>query len=205
MTLGFFAKGVIIGFSIAAPVGPIGILCIHKTLTNGRLSGLVSGLGAATADALYSAVAAFGLAAVSRFLISDQYWLRLFGGAFLLFLGIRIFLAKPRQMDPNHGHSGLSSAYFSTFILTLTNPVTIVSYTAIFAGLGVGSIGHGTASAVKVVSGTFVGSSLWWLTLSIGVGFIKNILDENGLRWINRAAGVIIVIIAVLIMSEIRF
>ncbi len=205
MAFGFFVKGVIIGFSIAAPVGPIGILCIHRTLTYGRITGFVSGLGAATADAFYAAVAAFGLAAISRFLIADQYWLRLFGGAFLLFLGIKIFLAKPGQMDPNHRHSGLGSAYLSTFILTLTNPITIVSYTAIFAGLGVGAFGHGMNSAVKVVSGTFIGSSIWWLTLSFGVGFIANALDERGLRWINRAAGAVIVLLAILIMSEIRF
>lgn len=204
MTLGFFAKGVVIGFSIAAPVGPIGILCIRRTLCNGRASGVISGLGAATADAFYAAVAGFGLTAVSHFLISSQSWLRLFGGIFLLFLGIRIFFAKPGPMDPDHRHNGLIAAYLSTFILTLANPMTILSYTAIFAGLGVGALGHGVIPAVKVVSGTFVGSSLWWLTLGIGVGYIKDYVDHGQLKWINRIAGVIIIIFSALIMSGIK-
>ncbi|MEN6356325.1 MAG: LysE family transporter [Armatimonadota bacterium] len=204
MALGFFAKGIIIGFSIAAPVGPIGILCIRRTLAYGRASGFVSGLGAASADAMYAAVAGFGLTAISHFLISNGLWLRLFGGVFLLCLGIKIFLTKPALMSADHRHEGLIEAYLSTVVLTLANPMTILSYTAVFAGLGVGAIGHGLTSAVEIVSGTFVGSSLWWLTLSIGVGFVSNSLDRHMLKWVNRGAGVIILAFAVLIMANVR-
>ncbi|MEN6612714.1 MAG: LysE family transporter [Armatimonadota bacterium] len=203
--MGFLAKGVIIGFSIAAPVGPIGILCIRRTLAYGRASGFVSGLGAASADAMYAAVAGFGLTAVSHFLISNNLWLRLLGGAFMFYLGIKMILAKPELASADHKHEGLIEAYLSTVVLTLANPMTIVSYTAVFAGLGIGAVGHGIASAAEIVSGTLVGSSLWWLTLSIGVGFISNSLDSHKLKWINRGAGMIILAFAVLIMADVKF
>lgn len=204
VALGFFTKGIIIGFSIAAPVGPIGILCIRRTLAYGRASGFVSGLGAASADAMYAAVAGFGLTAISHFLISNQLWLRLCGGIFLLYLGARIFLANPAITSADHRHEGLIEAYLSTVVLTLANPMTILSYTAVFAGLGVGAIGHGLASALQIVLGTFVGSSLWWLMLSIGVGFVSNSLDHQTLKWVNRGAGVIILTFAVLIMANVK-
>jgi threonine/homoserine/homoserine lactone efflux protein len=165
---------------------------------------LVSGLGAASADAMYAAVAGFGLTIISHFLISNGLWLRLFGGLFLLYLGIRIFFAKPTLTYGDHRNDSLIEAYFSTFVVTLTNPMTIISYTAVFAGLGVGAVGHGFASAVQIVSGTFVGSSLWWLTLSIGVGFISNNLNHKKLRWINHGAGIIILIFAALIMANVK-
>ena len=139
MHIVFFLRGLIIGFSIAAPVGPIGVLCIGRTLTQGRISGLISGLGAATADALYGSIAAFGLTFISTMLINQQGWIRLIGGIFLCFLGIKISLSSPaRQAARVKGHS-LVSSYASTFFLTLTNPMTILSFAAIFAGLGVGS------------------------------------------------------------------
>ena len=120
-------SGVIIGFSIAAPVGPIGVLCIRRTLAEGRLHGLVSGLGAATADAFYGCIAAFGLAFISDFLVQQQMWLRVMGGAFLLFLGIRTILAKPKEKPQDGKKLGLAGSYGSTFLLTLTNTVTIIS------------------------------------------------------------------------------
>ena len=134
-------KGAVIGFAIAAPVGPIGLLCIRRTLAEGRLIGLVSGLGAATADAIYGLVAGFGLTAVSGFLIGQGFWLRVIGGAFLCWLGARIFVSEPATKAASVDGRGLVGAYASTLALTLTNPTTILSFVAIFAGLGVAAAG----------------------------------------------------------------
>jgi threonine/homoserine/homoserine lactone efflux protein len=189
---GFLLRGLLIGFSIAAPVGPIGVLCIRRTLTDVRLSGLVSGLGAATADAVYGSIAGFGLAFVSTFLISRELWLRLVGGAFLCYLGIKTLLVKPaNQAAPIRGN-GLPGAYVSTFLLTLTNPLTILSFVAIFAGLGLAGTGVHYTSAGMLVLGVFTGSALWWFLLSGGVGIFREKFNRRGLQWVNRISGVII-------------
>lgn len=199
-------KGIIIGFSIAAPVGPIGVLCIRRTLAHGRAHGFVSGLGAASADAIYGSIAAFGLTSVANILVGQQMWLRLVGGAFLLYLGIRTLLARPATEAAQARESAsLPGAYLSTFVLTLTNPLTILSFAAVFAGLGAG-VGGGDALAVgTLVGGVFAGSALWWLLLSGGVGLFGGWLRRRGttpdqegippalLVWINRVSGLIIV------------
>ena len=190
MEISFFLKGLAIGFSIAAPVGPIGVLCIRRTLTNGRASGLASGLGAATADAVYGCVAGFGLTFVSNTLISQQLWFRLVGGVFLCYLGLKTLLAKPAEEAAPAGANSLISAYTSTFFLTLTNPMTIISFAAIFAGLG-GSSGN-YVSAALLVLGVFIGSALWWLTLSTGVSTFRTKVTPDGLRWVNRISGLVI-------------
>jgi threonine/homoserine/homoserine lactone efflux protein len=151
-----FYKGLIIGFSIAAPVGPIGILCIRRTLTAGRISGLVTGIGAASADALYGCIAAFGLTFVSNFLIHQLSWLRLFGGIFLCYLGVKTFFSQPSQSTAQAGHLSLINAYTSTFFLTLTNPLTILSFAAIFAGLGLANVQSSYSSAATTVLGVFL-------------------------------------------------
>ena len=185
-------QGILIGFSVAAPVGPIGLLCIQRTLASGRASGLISGLGAATADAAYGSIAGFGLTFISEFLTSQQLWIRLLGGAFLLFLGARIFLSVPKSSVNEPGKRRMTDDYLSTLALTLSNPVTIVSFAAIFAGLGITGRGGDYAAATALVSGVFTGSVLWWVLLSTGVGAIKGSLDPNRMRWINRFSGVVI-------------
>src|SRR6185503_6615601 len=136
MELSFLLKGMGIGFSIAAPVGPIGVLCIRRSLADGRWIGFVTGLGAASADAAYGCIAGFGLTAISNFLTGQQFWLALFGGAFLCYLGIHTFISKPPPQAATVREDGLFSAYFSTLLLTLTNPATILSFMAVFAGFG---------------------------------------------------------------------
>ncbi len=193
MDITFLLRGLAIGFSIAAPVGPIGVLCIRRTLAEGWASGLVSGLGAASADAIYGCIAGFGLAFVSNFMASQQTWLRLIGGAFLCYLGIKTLLAKPaEQAAPGKG-IGLLGAYASTFLLTLTNPMTIISFAAIFAGLGLAGTGGNYGSAGVLVLGVFFGSALWWLILSSGVGLFRARFNPAGLRWVNRISGAIII------------
>jgi len=192
MSIAFFLRGLLIGFSIAAPVGPIGVLCIRRTLAEGRAAGLISGLGAATADALYGCVAGFGLTFISGILIQQQTALRLVGGAFLVYLGIRTFLARPAEQPASARGSGLLSAYASTFLLTLTNPLTILSFAAVFAGLGLASAGGNYGSAAMLVLGVFRGSALWWCLLSGGVSLFRARLNLRALRWVNRLSGVVI-------------
>jgi threonine/homoserine/homoserine lactone efflux protein len=185
-------RGIVIGFSIAAPVGPIGVLCIRRTLADGRAAGLATGLGAATADSLYGCLAAFGLTALTGALVGAQTWIRLIGGAFLLYLGVRTFLAKPSSRAAEARGSGLLSAYASTFLLTLTNPMTILSFVAVFAALGLGTTHPEPLAAAVLVLGVFVGSAIWWLTLSSGVSVFRSRFDEARLRWVNRISGGVI-------------
>ena len=192
MSLDYLIEGMIIGFSIAAPVGPIGVLCVRRTLAKGRLFGFVSGLGAATADAVYGCVAALGLTFISNVLISQQQWTRLAGGLFLCWLGVRTFTAEPADGDASPTENRLAGAFGSTFVLTLTNPMTILAFGAIFAGLGVASTGGDYVSSGLLVLGVFLGSALWWLTLSGTVGVVRSKLDRRALRWVNRIAGIVI-------------
>ena len=193
MDIPFLLRGIIIGFSIAAPVGPIGVLCIRRTLADGRAYGLISGFGAASADAIYGAVAGFGLTFISNFLVSQQMWLRLIGGIFLCYLGVKTLWAKPaEQVALVKKNKGLVGAYASTFFLTLTNPMTIISFAAIFAGLGLANKEANYISATILISGVFIGSAAWWFILSIGVGLFRERFTNYGLQWVNRISGVII-------------
>jgi threonine/homoserine/homoserine lactone efflux protein len=184
-------KGFLLGFAIAAPVGPIGLLCIRRTLAGGMPAGLASGLGAATADALYGAVAALGLTAISAFLVDQSWWLRLAGGLFLLYLGITTFRSTPSTgKEPAKVRTaGLAAAYGSTFLLTVTNPATIMSFGVAFAGLGLVGSGTGAGDAAAMVLGVFLGSSCWWLLLSGVVGLMRARVSSGALTWVNRASG----------------
>ncbi len=195
-------RGLLIGMAIAAPVGPIGVLCIRRTLAEGRPVGFVSGLGAASADAVYGSVAAFGLTAVSGALIASQFWLRLVGGLFLLVLGLRTFRAPVADRPAAAGGRGLLGAYASTFALTLTNPMTILSFAAVFAGLGIAGARGDYLQAAGLVAGVFLGSATWWLALSQGVGLLRNRLGANAFRWINRLSGVVIFVFGVVALAS---
>ena len=186
MDAALVVRGIVIGFSIAAPVGPIGVLCIRRTLADGSTTGLLTGFGAAT-DAVYGAIAAIGLTALTGALVGGQMWIRLIGGAFLLYLGLRTLLAKPAaRAAETPGRAGLLGAFASTFLLTLTNPMTILSFVAVFAALGLGTTHPEPLSAAGLVIGVFAGSALWWLTLSAAVAMFRSRFDARGLRWVNR-------------------
>jgi threonine/homoserine/homoserine lactone efflux protein len=188
----FILKGMIIGFSIAAPVGPIGVLCIRRTLAEGRAYGLVSGLGAATADAFYGTIAALGLTLISSFLIDQANWLRLIGGAYLCYLGIKTIRSKPAERAAEAKGRGLLGAYTSTLFLTLTNPLTIFAFAAIFAGVGAEVAGGNTLGALTIVLGVFLGSAAWWLILVTLTSLFRSRLTSGGLVWVNRVSGIII-------------
>jgi threonine/homoserine/homoserine lactone efflux protein len=194
MDITILLRGIIIGFSIAAPVGPIGVLCIRRTLGDGRAIGFASGMGAATADALYGCVAAFGLTLVSNFLIGQKFWLSLIGGLFLIYLGVKTSTSRPAESsspDSLRGR-GLIAAYASTLFLTLTNPATILSFLIIFAGLGIVNETRNSFAAFVLVIGVFIGSALWWLSLSLGVGFFRDKFNATAMTWVNKISGSII-------------
>jgi threonine/homoserine/homoserine lactone efflux protein len=191
-SLGFILKGLALGFSIAAPVGPIGVLCIRRTLASGFKSGLVSGLGAATADAIYGTIAAAGLTLVADFLVRQQLWLGLLGGSFLVYLGIKTFRTPPQPEGGAAGKDSPSGNYFSTLLLTLSNPMTIFMFAAIFGGMSVQTGVTFRTNAFLLVAGVFAGSALWWLTLSAAVSLLREKVDARLMVWVNRLAGGVI-------------
>ncbi|TVX92654.1 LysE family translocator [Paenibacillus agilis] len=182
--------GIIIGISIAAPVGPIGILCIRKTLAHGRAYGLAAGLGAALADALYGCIAAFGFTIVMQFLVSYSNWIQLIGAVFLLYLAYSTFRAPVRdQIDPESNNLGYMKTFGTTLLLTLTNPLTIISFIGIFAGMNITS---SSESSFMLVLGVFTGSALWWLTLCSVVSLFKRMISVKSMKWINALSGLIL-------------
>ncbi len=192
MEISFFIKGLIFGFSIAAPVGPIGILCIRRSLTSGWRAGLLTGMGAATADGIYGCIAAFGLSGISGFLINQQSWVQRFGGLFLLFLGLKsLFQKNEPHQDAPAGTNG-AMGYLSALLLTLTNPMTILSFAAVFAGMGLGVMGSGPVCATWLVAGVFSGSMAWWIILSSTTHFFKRQISPRAMDWVNRVSGFIL-------------
>lgn len=199
--LGLLVQGIILGFSIAAPVGPIGVLCIRRTLQNGFKSGLASGLGAASADAVYGAIAAAGLTLAADFLAEQQIWLGILGGAFLLFLGVRTFRSPPPEADGQAPLTNkLGGDYLSTFLLTLSNPITIFSFAAMFGGLSAGTGTGFKTGAFVLVLGVFSGSALWWLGLSVSVNFFRKKFSAGVMQWVNRLAGAVIVVFGLMML-----
>lgn len=201
MDLNFLLRGLVIGFSIAVPVGPVGVLCIRRTLAEGRVSGFFSGLGAATADAIYGCVAGFGVTFISNILFNQQIFFRLIGGSFLCYLGVKTFLARPAEQSTSTTRRiGLVGTYVSTFFLTLTNPITILSFAAIFAGLGLVSTSGNYVSAGSLVLGIFAGSASWWFLLSGGISLFRSRFSHNWLQWLNRVTGIIILGFGVIVL-----
>jgi threonine/homoserine/homoserine lactone efflux protein len=191
MDIGVFVRGVALGFSVAAPVGPIGLLVIRRALVDGRAAGFATGLGAAAADACYGAVAGLGLTAATTALAGNSLWLRLAGGVFLCVLGARAIRSRPPEEAAEAKRTSLLRAFVSTLALTLTNPMTIVSFAAMMASVGVKADGPAAVSAFVVA--VFAGSALWWLLLSGGVGLFRSRATPRGLRWINAASGLMLV------------
>ena len=186
-----FARGIILGFTIAAAVGPISLLVIRRTLAEGRVVGLVSGLGVATADGTYGAIAAFGLGAITDLLVGGQRLLGLVGGVFLLWLAWQTARAQPTEPAATpERRGGLAGAYLSTLGLTLTNPMTILSFAALFAGLGIAP--GNVAGAASLTLGVFLGSASWWVVLTVVVGALRSRVTKTWLGRINVVSGVVI-------------
>jgi threonine/homoserine/homoserine lactone efflux protein len=191
MEPGLLLRGLVLGFTIAAAVGPISLLVIRRTLAEGRVVGLVSGMGVATADGTYGAIAAFGLTAVTALLVDWRRALGLVGGAFLLWLAYKTFTSVPGEAAADTDRRrGLPAAYLSMLGLTMTNPMTILSFAALFVGLGV--TGGDPAGATVLTLGVFAGSSLWWVLLTAVLAAFRARLTSNGMRRINMASGLLI-------------
>jgi threonine/homoserine/homoserine lactone efflux protein len=206
MTTIFFLKGLIIGFVIAAPLGPIGILCARRTLIFGRRAGFFSGMGAATADCIYGFVAAFGLTLVSDFLAGHNVLLRLAGGSLLCLLGVKTMLTAPA---PKHDYpkslKKFAGMYSSAFFLTLTNPMTIFSLAAVFAGFGLAGTKGSVSSAATLIVGVFLGSAIWWLFLIGLFSLFRRQFRSHQLRWVNLISGGIITATGILALLSLEW
>jgi len=185
-----FGRGLILGFTIAAAVGPISLLTIRRTLAHGRTYGLASGMGVALADATYGGIAAFGLTAVTSLLVGGRVVLGLVGGAFLLLLALRTLTSRPGAVAEATDRPGLAGAFLSIFGLTMTNPMTILSFAAIFAGLGV--VGTGGGDAALLTLGVLFGSATWWVILTAAVAALRGRITARWLTWVNRVSGVVL-------------
>lgn len=190
-----FLKGLAFGFLLAATVGPMWILCLRRTLAQGALIGLASGMGIAVADGFYGAVAAFGITAVSDVLLRYSFWIGLVGAVFLIYLGTNTLLSRPGLENRSEGKSSLSSAFLSTLGLTLANPPTILAFAAIFAGLGLVSSADYEAAGI-VVAGVFLGSAGWWILLAGGAGALRERIGPRLFRAINVVSGLSILAFA---------
>ena len=188
-------KGLAFGFILAATVGPMWVLCLRRTLAGGALAGLASGIGIALADGFYGAVAAFGLTAISGFLLAHAFWIGLAGAAFLLYLGVKTLTARPDFNEKEEKPLGLTAAFLSTLGLTLTNPPTILAFAAIFAGLGLASTSDYAAAAL-IVAAVFIGSALWWIILALGAAKLRRFMGPRLFRAINIVSGVSILAFA---------
>ena len=195
-------KGIVIGFALALPIGPIGILCIRKTATEGHLSGMIVGFGAATADAVYGFIAAFGLTVISDALVTRQMWFRLIGGAFLCYLGVKTFLAKPAENAQGTNGKGFLGSYVSTFFLTLTNPLSIIAFLGVFAGFGLRNTDLSLGSAATLIAGVFLGSSLWFFLLSYGITLFRDKINATGLGLVNRISGLLIILFGIIAIAS---
>jgi len=192
MDPGLLIQGIIIGLTLAVPVGPISLLCIHRTVKNGRLHGMVSGLGIATADSFYAAVVFFGLTAISGLIIGHQSLFRIVAGFVFIVIGIRVFLSIPAAVGPGDGQEPYLRDYLSLLAITLANPLTLIFFITILPGFGVVVQGTGLTAALPFVAGVFIGSVVWWIILCGSVGSVRSWLSTGNLRRINRISGILI-------------
>jgi threonine/homoserine/homoserine lactone efflux protein len=193
-----FLRALGIGLLVAAPVGAMALLCVERTLARGRAIGYATGAGIATADGLYSSIAAFGLTALTSALTGAQGWVRLIGGAFLVYLGVRAILSKPGRCTEESGAVPLLGVYTSALGLTLANPQTIIAFVGIFAGAGLVVSGGGWVMPAVTVVGVFAGSLVWWVVLVTVVGALRERVGERVLLWITRVSGVAIAVLGLL-------
>jgi len=188
-------RGFVLGFAVAATPGPIFFLCLRRTVVSGWLNGLVSGLGVATADGFYAAVAAFGISAIATAISAERWWLAIGGGALLVVLGLRIALVEPKTTEtPSASGGGLALAYASTLGLTITNPATIISFAALAATLSAGITG-GFLRPSLLVLGVLLGSLVWWILLAAVAAGIRARITPRAVRVISVASGLAIVVL----------
>ena len=207
MEVGFLIKGLIVGFLASIPLGPVGVLCIQRTINKGRISGIFSGLGAATIDSFFALVAAFGLTYIINFIEEQQFYIQLIGGVVIIILGVKIFNTNPIKQIRRHRRkkNKLIEDYFSVFFLTLSNPLAIFLFVAAFAGIGIVSSDDSNVKSFLIISGVFLGATSWWATLTFFVDLFRKRFRLKQLWWINKIAGLLIIIFGVAAMLAVFY
>lgn len=200
----FFVKGLLMGVIIALPFGPVGVLCLQRSIHGGVLIGLLSGAGAAVADAFYGCVAAFGVQVVSNFLKSHHFVIQVVGGALLFAMGVRMLFDKSPAKSVSVEYHKLFGAFASILGLSLANPVAVVAFLAIFASFGLGDADADVFHAVAVVLGVFFGSMLWWVLLAFGGAYLRETLTKRMNR-VKAISGGVIAVFGVFAFAEAFF
>ena len=201
----YLFKGVLVGLMVSIPLGPMGVLIIQKTLHKGALSGFIAGMGAASADLFYAAVAAFGLGFVINIVQAHELLLQIIGGIFLIVIGLKIYFDNPiRQIRQRRqgrvSKTGLLGDYLSLFFLTVSNPITVVVFMAVFAGMSVFGESSSLLGEVLVVAGVLLGGGVWWYTLSTLVNIFRKKFRLRVLITINRVSGMVITVLGALVI-----
>ena len=206
MGIEFIIKGIVVGIAVSAPLGPLGILTIQRTINKGFFSGFFSGFGAAFADIIYAAIAGFGVSIIAVFLETYQLPIRLLGGLLIAALGVKIFYANPiKQIRKQRAQkTNFFSDFVSSFFITITNPLTVIFFGAVFAGLGLEEDSSGSAVTYTLI-GIFAGASIWWLSLTLIINIFRKKIRLRNLWWINKITGSLIVIFGVVISASIFF
>lgn len=199
MTWSGILEGMIVGFSASVPLGPIGVLCIQRTLQRGRLAGFFSGLGAAVSDTIYAVIAGFSLSFIVAFIEEQIFWIQIFGAVILFLLGAHIYRSNPavQLRRQRRSKSSYLQDFVSTFLLTISNPLALFLFIAFFAGFGVVAPNSGLAGQLVLILGVFLGATTWWLLLTSVVGLFRQAVNLRRLYWINKIAGATIIVLVV--------
>lgn len=198
-TLLFFLKGMAAGFVVAAPVGPVAAMCVRRTLVRGAISGYATGLGAALADTLYGVIAAYGISFLATIIFENEFWFRLIGGLVLCVMAVKTVFSGPAEMRAPSSN-GLLGDFLSALVVTGTNPITVVAFGVVFTTIGVATAGEKLDWAEALIAGVFVGSALWWATLTGIATLFRSALNGSGLRWINRISAGVILLCGILML-----
>lgn len=207
MEVEFLIKGMIVGLLGSIPLGPVGVLCIQRTINKGRLSGLISGMGAATVDMFFALVAALGLTYIINFIEEQQFYIQLIGGGVLIFLGAKIFNTNPIKQIRRHRKkkNKLIEDFLSVLFLTLSNPLAVFLFVAAFAGIGIVSSNDSSIKSTFIITGVFAGAMVWWGVLTFLVDMFRKKFRLKQLWWINKIAGLIIIVFGVAAMFSVFF
>ncbi len=200
MILKNILDGIVIGFSASVPLGPIGVLCIQRTLNKGQMAGFLSGLGAALSDTIYAIIAGFSLSFIVSFIEEQMLYIQIFGAVVLIFMGVKIFYSNPAKQlrKQQRGKGSLLQDFISSFLITISNPLAIFLFLAFFAGFGVVEKGGNFYSHLFIIAGVLAGASLWWFILTFVVSLFRSKINLRRLWWLNKIAGATIVVLVVI-------
>ena len=198
-SLELLVRGAAAGIAISAPVGPVNVLCISRTLTKGPRAGLISGLGAAAADTIYGSIAGFSISFIIQFLLKEEFWIRIFGGILLIGIGIRYYFKKPGSLEEQKQKESPHAEFVSAFLLNLTNPTTVLSFLAVLAVLRMADQ-RAWWQTLVLVGGIFTGAMVWWIIVTIAVNHFRDRFDDRATLWMNRIGGLAIGAFGILTM-----